>query len=60
MAGKAYNAGWILHYLDSSENLEAVTERTINKIKQHRTIAARYDKTVISFLGNVLLCHHFR
>ena len=71
IADKAYDADWLLHYLDS-EGIEAVIppkrsrlaqrtidytaykqrnviERTINKLKQYRRIATRYDKTATSF-----------
>ncbi len=76
IADKAYDAGWLLHYLDS-EGIEAVIppkrsrleqrvidykaykernviERTINKLKQYRRIATRYEKTALSFLA---LCY---
>ena len=76
IADKAYDADWLLHYLDS-ENIEAVIppkksrltkrkfdytaykernviERTINKMKQYRKIATRYEKTATSFLA---LCY---
>lgn len=73
IADKAYDADWLLHYMDS-ENIEAVIppksnrleqrtidykvykernviERTINKMKQYRKIATRYEKTATSFLA---------
>ncbi len=73
IADKAYDADWLLHYLDS-EGIEAVIppkrnrlqqrstdysaykqrnviERTINKLKQYRKIATRYEKTTASFLS---------
>lgn len=73
IADKAYDANWLLHYLDS-EGIEAVIppkksrlqrritdyityknrnviERTINKLKQYRKIATRYEKTADSFLS---------
>ena len=73
IADKAYDADWLLHYLDS-ENIEAVIppkksrleqrvidytaykerniiERTINRMKQYRKIATRYEKTATSFLA---------
>ncbi len=73
IADKAYDADWLLHYLDS-EAVEAVIppkrsrsqqrhidyitykqrnviERTINKLKQYRKIATRYEKTARSFLS---------
>lgn len=73
VADKAYDADWLLHYLDS-EAIEAVIppkrsrlhkrtidqkaykqrnviERTINKLKQYRKIATRYEKTKTSFLS---------
>lgn len=76
IADKAYDADWLLHYLDS-EDIEAVIppkrsrlrqrtidhkaykernviERTINKLKQCRKIATRYEKTAASFLS---LCY---
>lgn len=76
IADKAYDADWLLHYLDS-EGIEAVIppkrsrlaqrtidysaykqrnviERTINKLKQYRRIATRYDKTATSFTS---LCY---
>jgi putative transposase len=73
IADKAYDADWLLHYLDS-EAIEAVipprknrlqkraidystykqrnvVERTINKLKQYRKIATRYEKTAASFIS---------
>ena len=73
IADKAYDADWLLLYLDS-EGIEAiippktnrlqkrtidykaykernVNERTINKLKQYRKIATRYEKTATSFLA---------
>jgi len=73
IADKAYDADWLLHYLDS-EDIEAiippkksrlqqrkvdykvykernVIERTINKLKQYRKIATRYEKTAASFMA---------
>jgi putative transposase len=73
IADKAYDADWLLHYLDS-EGMEAVIppkanrlqqrqidrkayqqrnviERTINRLKQYRRIATRYEKTAISFIS---------
>ena len=73
IADKAYDADWLLHYLDS-EGIEAiippkrsrlqqrtmdyiaykqrnVIERTINRLKQYRKIATRYEKTSRSFLS---------
>lgn len=73
IADKAYDADWLLLYLDS-EGIEAVIppkrsrpepriidykaykqrnviERTINKLKQYRKIATRYEKTATSFLA---------
>lgn len=73
IADKAYDADWLLHYLNS-ENIEAVIppkksrlaqrtvdykaykernviERTINRLKQFRKIATRYEKTATSFLA---------
>ena len=73
IADKAYDADWLLLYLDS-EAIEAVIppkknrlqkrtidytaykqrnviERTINKLKQYRKIATRYEKTAASFLA---------
>ena len=73
IADKAYDADWLLHYLDSEAtevvippkksrlqqrtiDYEAykqrnVIERTINKLKQYRKIATRYEKTKTSFLS---------
>jgi transposase len=71
IADRAYDADYLLHYLDS-EDIEAVIpprssrliqraidekaykkrnviERTINKLKQYRKIATRYEKTAASF-----------
>jgi putative transposase len=71
IADKAYDADWLLYYLQS-EGIEAVIpakksrlqkrtiddkayrqrniiERTINKLKQYRRVATRYDKTAASF-----------
>lgn len=71
IADKAYDADWLLHYLDSEE-IEAVIppkksrieqrvidytaykqrnviERSINRLKQYRRIATRYEKTAASF-----------
>lgn len=71
IADKAYDADWLLHYLDSEE-IEAVIppknnrktqraynraaykgrnviERTINRIKDYKKIATRYEKTTASF-----------
>ena len=73
IADKAYDADWLLLYLDS-QGIEAVIppkrnrlqkrmidgkaykqrnviERTINKLKQYRKIATRYEKTAASFLS---------
>ena len=73
VADKAYDADWLLLYLDS-EGIEAVIppkrsrlqkraidytaykernviERTINRLKQYRKIATRYEKTATSFLA---------
>ena len=73
IADKAYDADWLLCYLDS-ENIEAVIppkssrlekrtidykaykernviERTINRMKQYRKIATRYEKTTTSYLA---------
>lgn len=73
IADKAYDADWLLHYLNS-ENIEAVIppkksrleqravdytaykerniiERTVNRMKQYRKIATRYEKTATSFLA---------
>ena len=73
IADKAYDADWLLLYLDS-EGIEAVIppkrsrleprtidykayqkrnviERTINKLKQYRKIATRYEKTATSFMA---------
>ncbi len=81
IADKAYDADWLLHYLDS-EGIEAVIppkrsrlqqrdmdyiaykqrnviERTINKLKQYRKIATRYEKTTLSFLSLSLLAATF-
>ena len=81
MADKAYDADWLLHYLDS-ENIEAVIppkrsriqkrttdyiaykgrnviERSINKLKQYRKIATRYEKTDTSFLALCCLAATF-
>jgi putative transposase len=76
IADKAYDADWLVYYLQS-EGIEVVIpakksrlqqrvidnkayrqrniiERTINKLKQYRRIATRYDKTATSFLS---LCY---
>lgn len=76
IADKAYDADWLLYYLDS-EAIEAIIppkksrlhqrmidykaykqrnliERTINKLKQYRGIASRYEKTTSSFYA---LCY---
>lgn len=81
IADKAYDADWLLYYLNS-ENIEAVIppkrsrlqrrtidykaykernviERTINKLKQHRRIATRYEKTTASFLSLCFLAATF-
>lgn len=81
IADKAYDADWLLHYLDS-EGIEAVIppkrsrlqkrnidykaykernviERTINKLKQYRRIATRYEKTADSFLSLCFLAATF-
>lgn len=81
IADKAYDADWLLHYLDS-EGIEAlippkrsrlqkrtvdynvykqrnIIERTINKLKQYRRIATRYEKTATSFLAMCCLAATF-
>ena len=81
VADRAYDADWLLHYLDS-EGIEAVIppkrnrlqkrtinykaykqrnviERTINKLKQYRKIATRYEKTATSFLSLCFLAATF-
>lgn len=81
IADKAYDAGWLLLYLDS-EGIEAVIppkrsrlqkrmidyraykernviERTINKMKQYRKIATRYEKTAASFIALCCLAATF-
>ena len=81
IADKAYDADWLLYYLDS-EDIEAiippkksrlqqrkvdykvykernVIERTINKLKQYRKIATRYEKTAASFLALCCLAATF-
>ena len=81
IADKAYDADWLLLYLDS-EGIEAVIppkrsrlqkrtldykaykernviERTINKLKQYRKIATRYEKTATSFLALCCLAATF-
>ena len=81
IADKAYDANWLLYYLDS-EGIEAVIppkrnrlqrrstdyiaykqrnviERTINKLKQYRKIATRYEKTATSFLSLCCLAATF-
>ena len=81
IADKAYDADWLLLYLDS-EGIEAVIppktsrlqkrtidykaykqrnviERTINKLKQYRKIATRYEKTATSFLAMCCLAATF-
>lgn len=73
IADKAYDADWLLLYLES-QGIEAVIppktnrqtqriidykaykernviERTINRLKQYRKIATRYEKTATSFLA---------
>ncbi len=81
IADKAYDADWLLYYLDS-EGIEAVIppkknrlqkrymdytayrqrnviERTINKLKQYRRIATRYEKTAASFISLCFLAATF-
>lgn len=81
VADKAYDADWLLHYLDS-EDIEAVIpskrsrrkqrevdykiykqrnviERTVNRLKQYRKIATRYEKTAASFLALCCLAATF-
>lgn len=81
IADKAYDADWLLHYLDS-EGIEAVIppkknrvqkrtidytaykqrnviERTINKLKQYRKVATRYEKTAASFISLCFLAATF-
>ena len=81
IADKAYDADWLLLYLES-EGIEAVIppkrsrlqkrsidykaykernviERTINKLKQYRKIATRYEKTATSFLALCCLAATF-
>ena len=81
IADKAYDADWLLLYLDS-EGIEAVIppkrnrlqkriidykaykqrnviERTINRLKQYRKIATRYEKTAVSFLALCCLAATF-
>ena len=81
IADKAYDADWLLLYLES-EGIEAVIppkrnrlgkrtidykaykernviERTINKRKQYRKIATRYEKTDVSFLALCCLAATF-
>ena len=81
IADKAYDADWLLHYLDG-EGIEVVIppkrsrlkqraidykaykernviERTINKLKQYRKIATRYEKTATSFLALCCLAATF-
>lgn len=81
IADKAYDADWLLHYLDS-EGIDAVIppkksrlqqrtidyraykernviERTINRLKQYRKIATRYEKTANSFLSLCCLAASF-
>lgn len=81
IADKAYDAGWLLHYLDS-EGIEAVIppkrnrteqrsydrkayksrnviERIINRIKDCKKIATRYEKTTTSFASLCFLAATF-
>lgn len=81
LADKAYDADWLLHYLDS-EGIEAVIppkanrkkrreydrkaykernciERTINRIKEYKKIATRYEKTTASFAALCFLAATF-
>lgn len=76
IADRAYDADWLLFYLDAERiravipskrnrkwqrsldreayKLRNVIERTINRLKQYRKIATRYEKTSASFLS---LCY---
>lgn len=81
IADKAYDADWLLHYLDS-EGIAAiippksnrrqqrdydrkaykgrnVIERTINRIKEYKKIATRYEKTTTSFSSLCFLAATF-
>ncbi len=46
LADKGYNSDEVRAYKDRNR-----VERMLNRLKQFRRIATRYDKTAVSFLG---------